>query len=205
MPTAHRYPALSAVRSIRTLCLDPADNDQAALHGSLEEVNLDEKPIYEALSYTWGAASPTGSISLNLENGDEAGLSLTPNCEAALRALRLKDLPRRLWIDAICIDQTSTEDKNSQVPMMRDVYSSASQVLVWLGNGQEDKGQTQQIMRLIRLIGKLTMRGWLRISARTMVETRGYTTPKAPEDGMLALCEAVVSRRIASIGSKVPL
>jgi len=41
------------------------------------------------------------------------------------------------WIDAICINQGGSdeakEEREHQVSIMRDVYSQASEVLVWLG------------------------------------------------------------------------
>lgn len=36
-------------------------------------------------------------------------------------------------IDAICIDQSHTEERNHQVAMMGDIYSNATCVVVWLG------------------------------------------------------------------------
>jgi hypothetical protein len=37
------------------------------------------------------------------------------------------------WIDAICINQRDDGERNEQVPRMGQLYSSASQVWVWLG------------------------------------------------------------------------
>lgn len=39
-----------------------------------------------------------------------------------------------LWIDAICINQATTLEKNHQVSMMGMIYSQAECVIVWLGN-----------------------------------------------------------------------
>jgi hypothetical protein len=58
---------------------------------------------------------------------------VTANCEAALRKLRNRDSERILWIDAICINQDKTLERNHQVTLMRDIYSKASRVVVWLG------------------------------------------------------------------------
>ena len=33
----------------------------------------------------------------------------------------------------MCIDQTNMEERNHQVGMMRDVYTTAESVIVWLG------------------------------------------------------------------------
>ncbi|KAJ9604268.1 hypothetical protein H2200_011102 [Cladophialophora chaetospira] len=37
------------------------------------------------------------------------------------------------WIDAICIDQQSIRERNHQVQQMGQIYSGASEVIVWLG------------------------------------------------------------------------
>lgn len=42
--------------------------------------------------------------------------------------------PDLLWVDAICIDQRRVMERNHQVPLMRDIYSQATRVLVWLGD-----------------------------------------------------------------------
>jgi hypothetical protein len=41
-----------------------------------------------------------------------------------------------LWIDAICIDQSNLKERNRQVAQMRDVYTNAESVIVWLGLAQ---------------------------------------------------------------------
>jgi hypothetical protein len=60
-------------------------------------------------------------------------LLITENCVAALRRIRSKFRKCILWIDSICIDQSSTEERNHQVALMGDVYSMASEVIIWLG------------------------------------------------------------------------
>ena len=47
--------------------------------------------------------------------------------------LRLLDRPRTVWADAICINQGDVVERNAQVALMRDIYSTAQTVLVWLG------------------------------------------------------------------------
>lgn len=44
----------------------------------------------------------------------------------------------RVWIDFICINQSNTDEKNYQVPMMFQIYGQAERVYVWLG--EEDEG-----------------------------------------------------------------
>ncbi|EUC32189.1 hypothetical protein COCCADRAFT_37857 [Bipolaris zeicola 26-R-13] len=42
---------------------------------------------------------------------------------------------RRLWIDAICINQADAEEKTLQVPLMRSIYTATLKVHAWLGVG----------------------------------------------------------------------
>jgi hypothetical protein len=39
-----------------------------------------------------------------------------------------------LWIDALCIDQSDAEERTRQIGIMSQIFSRASQVVVWLGN-----------------------------------------------------------------------
>ncbi len=86
---------------------------------------------YEALSYCWGA--PTAHQVKILVDG--LVFFVTPNLHAALLRLRGrgKGLPRTLWIDAICIHQSDTVEKNAQIPLMGDIYGSCQHTVVWLG------------------------------------------------------------------------
>ncbi len=60
------------------------------------------------------------------------------NLEMVLRRLRYKDCSRMLWIDAICIDQDSPNERSDQVRRMDQVYGLASRVVVWLGSSSLD-------------------------------------------------------------------
>ncbi|KAI0884041.1 heterokaryon incompatibility protein-domain-containing protein [Annulohypoxylon maeteangense] len=94
--------------------------------------NASQNPEYEALSYVWGDATITTSITLN-----SRPFQVTTNLEAALRALRLRNKKRLVWVDAICIDQTSIPERNQEVRRMGEIYSRANNVVVWLGRAQE--------------------------------------------------------------------
>ena len=49
-------------------------------------------------------------------------------------------------IDAICINQTSNDERNHQVAQTADIYARASEVLIWLGEGDRD---TKEAMKYI--------------------------------------------------------
>jgi Heterokaryon incompatibility protein (HET) len=85
-------------------------------------------PIYQALSYCWGDPEDTEMISC-----DDVMVPVTRSLEAALRNLRLRDRPRMLWADAVCINQRNVSERSHQVSIMALIYKYAAQVVVWLG------------------------------------------------------------------------
>lgn len=46
--------------------------------------------------------------------------------------------PLPLWVDAICINQDDEDERTSQILLMGEIYSIAHQVIVWLGDYEED-------------------------------------------------------------------
>ena len=50
-----------------------------------------------------------------------------------MNRLRLRRDSRLVWIDAICIDQSSIPERNQQVTHMGEIYTKARRVAVWLG------------------------------------------------------------------------
>lgn len=51
-----------------------------------------------------------------------------------------------IWIDAICIDQSNIPERNYQVQQMRDIYRFAKQVLVWLGEEEDDSNLAMDLI-----------------------------------------------------------
>ncbi|WAO86310.1 HET domain-containing protein [Fusarium falciforme] len=89
---------------------------------------LKSDPSYETLSYVWGDQSNTRQITC-----DGSPRTITESLYLALSRLRLRDRPRTVWIDQLCIDQTNDVEKSPQVSVMRDIYRKASRGLIWLG------------------------------------------------------------------------
>ncbi|OCL10920.1 HET-domain-containing protein [Glonium stellatum] len=92
-----------------------------------------EPATYEALSYVWGDPTRSRQIILN-----GCAFGVTQNLEAALRHLRREDVERRLWVDAICINQADSREKEREVARMCSIYFNCRQVVVWLGEGSTD-------------------------------------------------------------------
>ncbi|KAI9775711.1 MAG: hypothetical protein M1839_000913 [Geoglossum umbratile] len=105
----------------------------SAFEYTLTQVSLLDRPCYEALSYCWGNPSKRKSIVCNGRT-----LSITESLYNALRQLQLEHPV--LWIDAICIDQSSSAEKGQQVPLMKNIYEAASRVLIWLGPIENHSG-----------------------------------------------------------------
>lgn len=126
----YRYRGLDQARDIRILELRPAEAFNDPLHLSLKQVSLEDhdRLQFEAVSYVWGARRGEQVVLC-----DDETIRVTSNCESLLRHLRLKDRARHLWVDALCINQSSTSDKNHQVPLMGDIFESAERVIIWLG------------------------------------------------------------------------
>ncbi|CAG9975654.1 unnamed protein product [Clonostachys byssicola] len=118
----------ASVPEIRLFALLPSAQPNAPLVGQLQVVSLHSTPPYESLSYAWGAPEFTEPILVN-----EQTLFVTPNLDSALRALRHEEIPRLLWIDAICINQRSPRERGHQVTLMRTIYSKCERDLLWLG------------------------------------------------------------------------
>lgn len=123
----YQHQPLKNTDSIRVIYLQPGQVEDD-IKVELMEVSLANPPSYEALSYVWG--SPTANSPISCHGKD---LLVTANCTAAMRRLRNEKKRRVLWIDAICIDQSSMEERNQQVKLMGDVYSQARRVVLWLG------------------------------------------------------------------------
>lgn len=100
----------------------------------------DFKTDYESLSYTWGSVknSQTAYVDNHLAAVRDFAescttLELRENLACALKHLRYTDKPRRLWIDAICINQKDIKERGSQVSCMHKIYKFAKRVVAWLG------------------------------------------------------------------------
>lgn len=112
---------------IRVLRIEPSTDRTATVACKLEHVRPDERP-YDALSYVWGTEAPSHGIEVN---GEE--FLVRSNLFDALEELRQTDRPSTLWVDSICINQDNAAERSQQVRMMGEIYSSATQVIVWLG------------------------------------------------------------------------
>jgi hypothetical protein len=117
---------------IRFLHLKPGKDSAQPIECYTSIARLDEKPQFEALSYMWGRPDIKKVILL-----DGKRFEVWENLWLALLHIRLEHTTRVLWIDAMCIDQSDVTERNHQVKQMKDIYSCAITVLVWLGLDDE--------------------------------------------------------------------
>ncbi|CZR52815.1 uncharacterized protein PAC_02692 [Phialocephala subalpina] len=116
------------------------------VHCQLYHKFHEDKPYYEALSYTWGDPQDTVPVFVNdLEHG------VTRNLYAALQHLRHETEDVHIWIDALCINQHDDAEKSEQVKKMKDIYVDAAKTIVWLG--PSDDSTDNKMIELDR-IGK---------------------------------------------------
>ncbi|KAG8531870.1 uncharacterized protein KY384_003506 [Bacidia gigantensis] len=139
----YQYETLKGIKLVRVLDLHPSLEKSNQIKCDLRHVRVDSDVDFEALSYTWGDGKPTSEIQCN-----GARLFIRPSLEIALRHLRKTDDVRTMWIDAICINQSNTREREQQVPLMADVYSKASQVVAWIGEVKLSDVQALDIERL---------------------------------------------------------
>ncbi|KAF5584292.1 heterokaryon incompatibility 6 OR allele [Fusarium pseudoanthophilum] len=153
---------------IRLLDLYPSQGlVDSRLIGRLYTTSIESPSPYVALSYVWGLGNKTQSIHISsLTSDGEAFIPITESLETALRHFRKPDEVITLWIDQICINQADNKEKGQQVAMMGRIYSSATQVLVWLGPAQDG---SDKVMEAWRDIGQQSQEFGL----------EGYMTPQS--------------------------
>ena len=88
------------------------------------------------MSYRWGIGKRSETIVV--EDGKRgATMAITQSAHEILAHQQLSADRPFLWIDSICINQNDVAEKTSQVRIMRDIYSRASRVIVWLGHAPD--------------------------------------------------------------------
>ncbi|KAI1130741.1 heterokaryon incompatibility protein-domain-containing protein [Nemania abortiva] len=119
-----------------------------SLQCSLVPFPIDRVPktVYKALSYVWGSPNVTEDIIVNGQNQ-----KITVNLACAIRHLRHPEIPLKIWIDALCINQNSASEKNAQVALMRDIYAGAEEVIVFLGDGVDYRVSKAHLRRPLPL------------------------------------------------------
>jgi hypothetical protein len=101
----------------------------AALHCDLTLEELGKTQPFDALSYCCGPQILSRTITVN----GRAGFRITENLWNAFQRVRRPNVDRRLWVDAVCIDQENYREKSSQIRHLHVVYSRAEEVCIYFG------------------------------------------------------------------------
>jgi hypothetical protein len=137
---------------IRLLLLEPGQR-RDPVRCQLQTVDLlqSEPWFYDALSYTWGLPTPTRRKVFI----DGTAVFYRENLWRFLVERRHLKRPLYLWIDAICINQQNNHERTDQVAKMREIYATANEVSVWLG--QEDADSDTAMKFLVTVLESSSM------------------------------------------------
>lgn len=127
---------------VRLLVVRPAPVLDDPIVCSLITTRLSPEQKFDALSYCWGAGHSKKMLTINGQS-----VLVSSSVVAALRQLRHKDQDLTIWIDQICVNQCDVDERDEQVRLMAEIYSSAARVHVWLGEGDV---ATWTALRIVR-------------------------------------------------------
>jgi Heterokaryon incompatibility protein (HET) len=171
----YQYQTLGA-GEIRLLEFQSLRDQKLAFNVYHKRLDTSIKP-YISLSYTWGEAMSPDNIILG-----DSSCAITQNLHDALLSIQqyLANTPRapkKLWIDAICIDQKNKEEKSIQIPRMTLIYDQAKKVYVWLGKPKNDNNIRLGVQKM-KLMHELQMKAVFEITP-----LRPWWWPRKPIQG----------------------
>jgi hypothetical protein len=124
----------SQIRLFRLL-----SKQNGTLTGEITIRNFEDKFSYQAVSYMWGPPFPTREIIIegcSFRVRENLWQCLGHFLDSEHSSSNPLDSSGNvwLWIDQICIDQDTVEERNHQVGLMSTIYARANRVFVWLGS-----------------------------------------------------------------------
>ncbi|KAK9424267.1 putative Heterokaryon incompatibility domain-containing protein [Seiridium unicorne] len=132
---ACQYKPLPGPGWMRVLIMMGSECHEDQITITLKNIPILEKRLrYAALSYVWGS----GQQPLRTITCERGRLTITQTCYDILQTFRrhVVHSPNEfafLWIDQICIDQSSDTDKTLYVSQMDLIYRNAYRVFIWVG------------------------------------------------------------------------
>jgi hypothetical protein len=115
----------------RFLSTAKPDNPEAAHHVRQELQDFSRLFAMMGLSI----AEVTSSSTVNFKNHGSRGLGY-------------------VWVDAVCINQEDAVEKARQLAIMKDIYTRARRIIIWLGSSDE---RTDRVMDLLRWLADGTI------------------------------------------------
>lgn len=181
---AFEYPVLKdPKRSIRLLRIIPSSTP-SRIECLIRSCLLGKSQPFSAVSYTWGHDHSTSVIVLN---GKPFPAPLTIR-DFLCQMLQNEKWSRRwFWIDSVCINQQDTIERNIQVSIMRQVYATAENVVVWLGPATEETNLVMDyITRHSSTISPNKTTGWK--YSQTKLQSLHYIWNSKEAKAFLMLC-----------------
>ncbi|RSL83279.1 hypothetical protein CEP51_004602 [Fusarium floridanum] len=130
----HIYNRRLENNEFRLIYLPAVDDESRPIHASIEAYQVDDCPEYETVSYCWGGENGDTTLCKPVFLGDYWDILLqTQNCWSMLHYLRPRIGVRVVWVDAICINQTDHQERESQVAIMGSIYQRCLRTVVYLG------------------------------------------------------------------------
>jgi hypothetical protein len=146
-PPGYPYRRILSPKGIRLLVIHPDLDPESIIRCALMDRTDYDKRAYAALSYVWGdLAAPRVDIMVN-----GIRFPVTSNLRTALKHFRHRTRRRVLWVDAICINQDDAAEKEEQVSKMAQIYSSATYILMWTGEANNDGVFAMQWLREVQM------------------------------------------------------
>ena len=120
----------------------------------LKEFPLTRLPYFVAISWCWTSRSNLLYLSFSC-NGQE--VPVPSHLHALLCSLTPKGIPASttIWIDAICINQNETKEKEVHIPRMREIYGKSHGMVVWLGKEADGSELVMDAETAREMTGKL--------------------------------------------------
>ncbi|KAI1736379.1 heterokaryon incompatibility protein-domain-containing protein [Xylaria scruposa] len=163
---SNHYCLSSPTKEIRLLDLLPATTSKT-LTAKIRRFSLDDTPPYISVSHVWGDEKVTSLMHIESGCGNR-DIQISRHLESLLIGLlchTVDSLPEiwnngsrlPMWIDMACINQTDVGEKASQIPLMRQIYSQASTVIIWI---DEYDSYLQYAFHYLRRVVEQGDRNW---------------------------------------------
>ena len=128
-------------REVRLLDLLPAAAS-GNLRCGMRRATIGDLPSFISVSHVWGTRKAERIMHLEYGCGTK-DVQISQNLESLFVGLHCHDshtLPQLwngssrlpMWIDMVCINQSDMGEKASQIPLMREIYSQARSVIIWI-------------------------------------------------------------------------
>lgn len=162
---------------------------------ALKVAHLKDSPVFSCLSYVWGDATITEPVTIEGKTlhitVNLAGAIRDVHCQWSAGQLLAPGEEQWLWADALCINQKNLQEKNHQVPLMEEIYSSAHRVFAWLGREEDERASkaVDAYHIILHAISRIPEYGYIRDKPQNMVQF--YSKEEIAADAGAAVLGAI--------------